>query len=88
MNENLVYDVGLHKGEDTDFYLRKGYSVIGIEANPKLIASATTCFQDAIARGRLHLIEGAVAPDRRAIRSSSMQIRAIRFGAQLRRNGH
>ena len=63
MKENLVYDVGLHKGEDTDFYLRKGYSVIGIEANPKLIASATTCFQDAIARGRLHLIEGAVAMD-------------------------
>jgi hypothetical protein len=22
VKENLIYDVGLHKGEDTDFYLR------------------------------------------------------------------
>jgi FkbM family methyltransferase len=62
MKQQLVYDVGFHRGEDTDFYLRKGFSVIAIEANPQLIASATVFFQDAIAAGRLHLIEGAVAP--------------------------
>ena len=24
MKANLIYDVGMHKGEDTDYYLRKG----------------------------------------------------------------
>jgi FkbM family methyltransferase len=62
MQENLIYDVGLHKGEDTDFYLRKGFQVIGIEANPDLVANAKIRFQDAIARGRLRVLEGAVAP--------------------------
>ena len=24
--EDLIYDVGLHKGEDSEFYLKKGFS--------------------------------------------------------------
>ena len=60
--ENLIFDLGFHNGEDTDFYLRKGFSVVGIEANPDLVANGSICFQEAIARGRLHLISGAVAP--------------------------
>jgi hypothetical protein len=34
---NLIFDMGLHKGEDTDFYLRKGFDVVAFEANPFLI---------------------------------------------------
>lgn len=60
--ENLVFDLGFHNGEDTDFYLRKGFSVVGIEANPDLVANGSIRFQEAIGRGRLHLISGAVAP--------------------------
>lgn len=59
---NLVYDVGLHRGEDTDFYLKKGFDVVAVEANPELIAQCKVRFQEAIACGRLRLIEGAVAP--------------------------
>ena len=62
MKENLIYDVGLHKGEDTDFYLRKGFQVVSIEADPDLVANAMIRFQDAIARGKLQVIEGAIAP--------------------------
>lgn len=62
MRKDLVYDVGLHRGEDADFYLRKGFNVIGIEANPALIARASIRFRDEIACGRLHIIDGAVAP--------------------------
>jgi FkbM family methyltransferase len=62
MRKNLIYDVGLHKGEDTDFYLRKGFSVVGIEANPILVANAKIRFKDEIESGRLKIIEGAVAP--------------------------
>jgi FkbM family methyltransferase len=31
-----VYDVGAHKGGDTAFYLKKGFSVVAIEASPEL----------------------------------------------------
>ncbi len=30
-HDDLLYDVGMHKGEDTDYYLKKGFKVIGIE---------------------------------------------------------
>jgi FkbM family methyltransferase len=59
---NLIFDVGLHLGEDTDFYLRKGFSVVGFEAAPDLVTKAKVRFQDAIRQGRFHLISGAVAP--------------------------
>jgi len=36
--EDLVYDVGLHKGEDSAYYLAKGYCVVAFEANPDLVA--------------------------------------------------
>ena len=35
IDDSLIYDVGAHKGEDTEFYLRKGFRVIAIEANPE-----------------------------------------------------
>jgi FkbM family methyltransferase len=36
MEHNLVYDIGMHRGEDAAFYLAKGFKVVGIEANPDL----------------------------------------------------
>ncbi len=29
MRDDLIYDVGMHTGEDTEFYLRKGFRVVG-----------------------------------------------------------
>jgi hypothetical protein len=57
-NKNLIYDIDMHKVEDTEFYLNKGYSVIGFEANPQLIEHCKIHFQDAIKTGRLHIVEG------------------------------
>ena len=31
-DDNLIYDIGVNKGEDTEFYLNKGFRVVGIEA--------------------------------------------------------
>lgn len=59
---DLIYDLGMHRGEDTDFFLRKGFNVIAFEANPQLIEHCKICFQDAIVTGRLRIVEGAVAP--------------------------
>ncbi len=63
-DESLIYDVGMHKGEDTSFYLAKGFRVVAIEADPALAAHARHRFADAIATGTLLLIEGAVVPGR------------------------
>lgn len=56
----LIFDVGLHHGQDTDHYLKKGYRVVAFEADP---ANAQFCrerFADAIADGRLTIVEGAI----------------------------
>ncbi len=58
--ENLIFDVGIHKGEDTDFYLKKGFSVVGFDANPTLITYCREKFSKEIKEGRLILIEGAI----------------------------
>jgi FkbM family methyltransferase len=58
--DDLVYDVGAHKGEDTAFYLAKGYRVVAFEANAELIRTCEQRFSNEIAEGRLTLVEGAV----------------------------
>lgn len=60
---NLIYDVGLHHGQDTDFYLKKGYRVIAFEANPLNAAFCRKRFSDEIANGRLTIVEGAITED-------------------------
>ena len=40
----------MHKGEDTDFYLKKGFNVIGFEADPELIALCQNRFKNEIAK--------------------------------------
>jgi FkbM family methyltransferase len=61
VNERLVFDVGLHTGQDTDFYLKKGFDVVAVEANPALAERARERFRDAIAGGRLVIHEVAIA---------------------------
>lgn len=58
--ENLIYDVGLNRGQDTDFYLKSGYNVIAFEAAPENIEFCKRRFADAIADGRLIIVEGAI----------------------------
>ncbi len=57
---NLIYDVGLHEGEDTDFYLKKGFDVIAFEANPDLIQHCKERFINEIQTGQLVIVEGAI----------------------------
>jgi FkbM family methyltransferase len=59
-HRNLIYDVGLHKGQDTDFYLKKGFKVVAFEANPENIDFCKIRFEQAIKEKRLTIIEGAI----------------------------
>jgi FkbM family methyltransferase len=58
--EDLIYDVGMHKGEDADFYIKKGFRVIGFEADPDLAAQCRTRFSGEIENGQLVVVEGAI----------------------------
>ncbi len=60
-DHGLIYDIGLHRGDDTEFYLKKGFRVIAIEANPKLIEHARTRFATQLASGQLTLVHAAMA---------------------------
>lgn len=37
---DLIFDLGLHQGYDSGFYLAKGFSVVGLEAVPTLCSAA------------------------------------------------
>ena len=50
----------MHKGEDTDFYLNKGFNVVGFEADPELIVFCKNRFKNEIAKKKLIIIEGAI----------------------------
>src|SRR5574341_163357 len=59
-HDDLIYDVGMHKGEDTEFYLKKGFIVIGFEADPDLVEYCNRKFASEIEQSRLIIIEGAI----------------------------
>ena len=59
-HQDLIYDVGLHRGQDTDYYLKKGYRVIAFEANPENAAFCRQKFTEAISTGQLIIVEGAI----------------------------
>lgn len=58
LQQDLVYDVGMHRGEDAAFYLAKGFKVVGIEANPELcqqVKQRLSSFGD-----RLYVVNAAI----------------------------
>ena len=57
----LIYDVGMHKGEDTEFYLRRGFRVVGVEANPYLVEELRSKFSAEISSGTLQLVDRAIS---------------------------
>jgi FkbM family methyltransferase len=54
----LIFDVGAHRGEDTEFYLSKGFSVVAVEASPKLAALLKQKFEG---ESRVKVVHAAIA---------------------------
>lgn len=61
MNHNLIYDVGMHNGDDTAYYLSQGFDVIAIEADPSLVKNAQLRFSDEIMTNRLNIVAAGVS---------------------------
>ncbi len=51
-----IYDVGMHIGQDTEFYLKKGFKVIAIDANPAMCSEGREKFSSYIASGQLEIL--------------------------------
>lgn len=60
MRDNLVFDIGMCDGADTAYYLRLGFRVVAVEADPDLCEAGRTRFADAISRGQLTIVPKAV----------------------------
>lgn len=93
MTTDLIYDVGMHNGDDTAYYLSKGYRVLAIEANPILVAAAEDRFSAEIEEGRVEIISAAIARRRErakfwvnctnSVQSSFSREMALRWGGEV-----
>ena len=61
MQSNLIFDVGLHQGEDSEFYLKKGFSVVAVEADPRIAAQAADRLRTYLDKGQLTIVNKAIA---------------------------
>src|SRR5260370_15395757 len=61
MEETLIYGVGVHKGEDTEVYLKKGFRVVAIEAMPEFCESISNRFSEYVKSGALSVVNLAVS---------------------------
>lgn len=61
MRHDLIIDVGMHRGNDTEFYLLKGFRVAGIEANPVLAQLVERRLAEYLDNGRLRIYNLAIA---------------------------
>jgi FkbM family methyltransferase len=59
-DRGLIYDLGMHRGLDTRFYLDKGFRVVALEANPALAGKARDEFAAEISDNRLVILESAL----------------------------
>jgi len=62
VRSDLIFDIGMHNGDDTEFYLLKGFCVIGVDANPALCSAAARRFSQQIERGQLHILNLGIGP--------------------------
>lgn len=64
MDNALIIDVGMHNGDDTYYYLSKGYRVLSIEANPVLYANGLKRFRKEIDEQRLKILNVGISDNK------------------------
>ena len=60
-DNKLIFDIGMHTGEDTRYYLWKGYRVVAVDADVHMINTAQKTFAEPIAKHQLILVNCAIA---------------------------
>jgi FkbM family methyltransferase len=59
-SSRVIFDLGMNNGDDTAFYLRRGFDVVALEANPALCEKAEKRFESAVGDGRLKILNAAI----------------------------
>jgi FkbM family methyltransferase len=59
----IVYDLGMNNGDDSAYYLAKGFRVIGVDANPSMCALCSERFRSAISAGRMTVLNVGVSDE-------------------------
>jgi len=60
VQRDLIFDIGMYEGQDSRFYLSKGFRVVALEANPDLCRRNAETFASEIAAGRLNIVPKAL----------------------------
>jgi FkbM family methyltransferase len=61
MNNNLIFDIGANTGQDTAYYLSKGYRVIAVDASPDMIRQIKQQLAAYVESGQLELLNYAIS---------------------------
>lgn len=72
----LIFDIGMYDGADTAYYLKSGYRVVAVEANPQLVDRAKERFVSQITSGQLTCVNAAIS-------SSGESVELVLSGADL-----
>lgn len=59
-NDSLIFDIGMNNGNDTEYYLSKGFRVVAVEANPLLAAKGRERFQKEIFNKKLTILNQGI----------------------------
>jgi FkbM family methyltransferase len=62
--DDLIYDIGMNLCEDAAFYLKLGFRVLAVEADPRSCAVAAERFAQDVATGRLTIVNAAISNSR------------------------
>jgi FkbM family methyltransferase len=63
VNNRLVFDIGLHVGDDAAYYLHLGHRVLGVEANPLLATGCEERFRAEIRAGRMNVLNVGISKE-------------------------
>ena len=58
--QRLIFDIGMHYGLDSEFYLLKGFRVVAVEANPTLVQAAREKFAPYLQTGQLTIVDAGI----------------------------
>lgn len=90
LDTNLIFDIGAHQGEDTIYYLLKGFRVVAVEANPELAALLHQKLAPAVQSGQLTIVDKILANSsfekRPFYRNSAMSLWGTTHEAMVKRN--
>lgn len=68
ITKNLIFDLGMHRALDSQFYLNKGFDVIALEANPRLAQEGRNKLSEFIEKKQFEIVEKALwTPDIREV---------------------